>query len=432
MKARRNPLLAILLCVGLPLIAQGSSTRGTWVSSLKQIAEAIWYYHDTYKTFPTDIVDTQGKPLLSWRVRLLPFIERAHLYEEFKLDEPWDSPHNRELISKIPHTYLNPYYADAETVKLGKANVVAPRGPKTFFGIGRPRKVEEIRNPMAVMVMGVDLEHAPIWTEPEDLRFDPADPEKGLGRWKDVVLANKEVRSIRTGSNSKLLEALFSIEESEPIPLELSWYDVINHDSVGGLIKGCFLLSLVYVLAGLVVGLRLMLRKPTSPGEMFFLIIGVQQLVLILAFVVCYRYEILPRSYGGNENQREFWAFPGLAGAFAAIVPVFWFRGSRTWRIFFTVPLIWLAILALDSWSKHQDFSAVEALATIGHPIFMALLAGAMAIISPLLPTTEVIGTRTRWHWAGIVAAVVPLIWFSICWSQGLAVPRDLFVRIRE
>ena len=43
-----------------------------------------------------------GKPLLSWRVHLLPFLEENELYEQFKLDEPWDSPHNIKLLDQMP------------------------------------------------------------------------------------------------------------------------------------------------------------------------------------------------------------------------------------------------------------------------------------------------------------------------------------------
>ena len=39
---------------------------------------------------------------------ILPFLEQQALYSKFKLDEPWDSPHNKALISEMPPTYLCP------------------------------------------------------------------------------------------------------------------------------------------------------------------------------------------------------------------------------------------------------------------------------------------------------------------------------------
>ncbi len=54
--------------------------------------------------FPRDIVgdDKARKPLLSWRVAILPYIGEEKLHKEFKLDQPWDSEHNLKFLSKMP------------------------------------------------------------------------------------------------------------------------------------------------------------------------------------------------------------------------------------------------------------------------------------------------------------------------------------------
>ena len=54
------------------------------------------------------IVDKKGKKLLSWRVQILPYIEQDNLYKQFKLDEPWDSEHNKKLIRQMPRIYMLP------------------------------------------------------------------------------------------------------------------------------------------------------------------------------------------------------------------------------------------------------------------------------------------------------------------------------------
>jgi hypothetical protein len=426
MKSLRKTLLAILLGLASPLLAHGANNRGHLRLNLHQIALGIWNYYGVYKTFPTDIVDERGKPLLSWRVRLLPFIEMDNLYKQFKLNEPWDSAHNRELVSLIPSAYTTPY--DLEDWRTGKTVVVVARGPNTFFGAGQSRKQEDIQNPLAIMLVGA--EHAPIWTKPEDLPYDPADPTKGLGirdeALRFVVLANRKICTIPDGTDPDLLRALFSIEE--PVRLDLFWYEVLNRQPIGDLIKGCFFISLLFIGAGLIILCRLLLRRPTSPGEMVFLILGVQQVVFLVAFMVCYRYHLLPALYEGTENERELWAFPGLAAAFAAIIPVFWFRSFPVWLALFIFPLIWLPILAFESWRLHYDFLPMEALTTIGHPIFMALTGTLMAAISHGDQAKQAIGKRASWHWAGIAAAFVPLLWFLNWSSQGLVVPRELFM----
>jgi hypothetical protein len=57
---------------------------------------------------PTDIVDKNGKVLLSWRVLLLPYLEEGALYKQLKLDEPWDSKHNKKLLEKMPKVFASP------------------------------------------------------------------------------------------------------------------------------------------------------------------------------------------------------------------------------------------------------------------------------------------------------------------------------------
>ena len=51
------------------------------------------------------IYSTSGEPLLSWRVSLLPYLGYVDLYNRFHLDEPWDSPHNRQLLKPMPSEF---------------------------------------------------------------------------------------------------------------------------------------------------------------------------------------------------------------------------------------------------------------------------------------------------------------------------------------
>ena len=75
-------------------------------NNLKQIALAMHNMHDTYNYFPDDDgLDDDNKGNLSWRVWILPYMEQAALYNQFHLDEPWDSPHNINLLKYMPPVY---------------------------------------------------------------------------------------------------------------------------------------------------------------------------------------------------------------------------------------------------------------------------------------------------------------------------------------
>ena len=148
-----------------------------------QIGLAMHNYHDAHKRFPAAAsCDAQGRPLLSWRVQVLPFIEGGRkLYDQFHLDEPWDSPHNRKLIDQMPALYRSPL---SKRMEKGYTSYLVPVGKDTVFppgGKGTP--IEDIKDGTSgtVMVVEVDDEHAMPWTKPEDLTLDPKDPAKGLG-----------------------------------------------------------------------------------------------------------------------------------------------------------------------------------------------------------------------------------------------------------
>src|SRR5262249_61640653 len=70
---------------------------------------AMHTYADQTAHLPPAAIHTKdGKALLSWRVALLPYLEGDALYREFKLDQPWDSEHNKKLIAKMPTVYGSP------------------------------------------------------------------------------------------------------------------------------------------------------------------------------------------------------------------------------------------------------------------------------------------------------------------------------------
>jgi hypothetical protein len=98
--------LGYLLAVAVQRV-QDSADRIT--CNLGSLQYALHLYQDTHGGLPPAILyGKDGQPLHSWRVLILPFIEEHKLYEEFRLDEPWDSPHNLALLPRMPRTYRDP------------------------------------------------------------------------------------------------------------------------------------------------------------------------------------------------------------------------------------------------------------------------------------------------------------------------------------
>ncbi len=135
------------------------------------ISAVMHTYYQIHGRFPPVAVsDVNGKPLLSWRVTLLPFVEQTALYQRFKLDEPWDSPHNYALIGEMPSIYAAPHRPD---VALGTTVFQVFVGPGTAFDPKAPLRLPPTDFPGGPreLLLIAEAAHAVTWTKPEDLPY---------------------------------------------------------------------------------------------------------------------------------------------------------------------------------------------------------------------------------------------------------------------
>lgn len=196
--------------------ARAAARRTQSMNNLKQIALAMHIYYDKYKQFPAAAsVDANGKPLLSWRVHILPYIDQQALYDQFKLDEPWDSEHNKKLAETIPAVYLDPSAA----LKPGQTTYLVPASEGTVFAGKVPLRFQDIRDGTAqtLMVVNVAPERAVIWTKPDDLTVTQENPFAGITTATrtsfEAAFCDGSVRVISDATNPKTLWLLFQAND---------------------------------------------------------------------------------------------------------------------------------------------------------------------------------------------------------------------------
>jgi hypothetical protein len=157
-----------------------SAARAQSSNNLKQIALAMHNYHDAEGRFPPQATyNKNGKPLLSWRVMILPYIEQNNLYQRFHLDEPWDSEHNKKLLAMMPKTYASPQ--DEKSVKEHMTHYQGFFGKGAFFEGKQGIRIADITDGTSNTIMIVEASKAVPWTKPEDVPYDPAKPLPKLG-----------------------------------------------------------------------------------------------------------------------------------------------------------------------------------------------------------------------------------------------------------
>ena len=194
---------------------------------LRKIQLAILNYESANGCFPPseNVRGDDGKSGLSWRVHVLPYFgaAEAKLYSEFRLDEPWDSAHNKTLLKRMPDCYRNsnswlePETAGSDTVFL------APAGRNTVLGTGSVVRFKDVEDGSSVTlsVVEVDKKSAVRWTAPNDYRYDNARPAAKLAFSKDGiglgVTCDGRVHDLKKDWDAEMYLRLFQRDDAQTV-----------------------------------------------------------------------------------------------------------------------------------------------------------------------------------------------------------------------
>jgi hypothetical protein len=196
-----------------------SRARALSQENLKQIALAMHNYASAFGYFPADAVyDKSGKPLLSWRVQILPFLDEGALFKQFHLNEPWDSPHNKKLLDKMPSVYQDPrrekpppwtYYQGFH-------------GNGAFFEGKKGIRFADLTDGTSNTVMISEAAEPVPWTKPEDLPYDSDKPLPKLGGLFEggfhVAMCDGSARFVPATVKPRTLHLVIQRNDGQPIP----------------------------------------------------------------------------------------------------------------------------------------------------------------------------------------------------------------------
>ncbi|MBN2476889.1 MAG: DUF1559 domain-containing protein [Pirellulales bacterium] len=238
--------LGLLLLAALSLSNSGAAReaprRLCCLNNVKQIMLGICNYESAHGRFPPAYTtDAAGRPMHSWRVLILPYIERTDLFEKYHFDEPWDGPNNRKLATETPREYLCPSQPGGPR---GTTSYVAVVGPHTVWQDPEGVPVKSIPDGAPNSVMIVEVADSGInWMEPRDLSFEMARRGLGpngkrLGVWHrnvrddDFTFCSEQVnavsvgfvdasaRSLRPDIPAETWEALLTIDGGESVDVD--------------------------------------------------------------------------------------------------------------------------------------------------------------------------------------------------------------------
>jgi prepilin-type processing-associated H-X9-DG protein len=219
--------LAITALVPRDRYTDGNGHRNQCRNNLKWIGMALHAYHQKYGSFPPAYVaDANGKPLYSWRVLILPFLDEANLRNAIRSDEAWDGPNNVKSTRKGVAVFNCPSELQSQPPSASwpsaLTSYVAVVGPHTAWAGATPRKLSDFKDP-STSILVVEIANSGIrWAEPRDLdvgKMSPGiDSKFGQGVSSDhpgeanVLFADGSIHGLDSSIDPKILSQLLDLD----------------------------------------------------------------------------------------------------------------------------------------------------------------------------------------------------------------------------
>lgn len=195
-----------------------AAQRAVGQNNLKQIAIAMHNYADTYKHFPPAVLtskDGNKTQPYSWRVAILPYLEQAQLYNQYRFNEPWDSENNKLVLAQMPAVYRAPGDKPGSTF----TSYFGLVGKGTIFSRPEGARFADITDGTSNTLMFVESKQDTPWTKPEDIVYSPDEAIPAMGGWYpgyfNVALCDGSVRSLSDKIDEVVLRAIISMQGGE-------------------------------------------------------------------------------------------------------------------------------------------------------------------------------------------------------------------------
>src|SRR5262249_50301364 len=206
------------------ILMRRAAERATTQNNLHQIAIAMFNYESAMRCFPPPAISSKdGKPLLSWRVALLPYLDQLDLYNQFKLDEPWDSPNNKKLLEKMPKVYA-PVRGQTKVPYSTYYQVfTGQEAPFRLDGKAEGPRIANFTDGTSNTFLVVEAGEAVPWTRPDDLPYDAKKPVPRLGgqfqQGFHAAMADGSILFIKKEIDEAILRALINPADA----IEINW-----------------------------------------------------------------------------------------------------------------------------------------------------------------------------------------------------------------
>lgn len=185
LKLETDPTILVKMLTPLLLKSRVAATRATSLNNMRQIGIGMHNYESAFQHLPPAVLTSPAGKEYSWRIAILPFIDHNALYEAYRFDEEWNSPHNSEITANIPLVLRHP-----DSKSPTACNYFVVTGKETMFPLDDSKmSFQNVSDGLSNTLMLVESKQDIHWAEPRDLDFGDEGLLDSLGGFEDGIFA---------------------------------------------------------------------------------------------------------------------------------------------------------------------------------------------------------------------------------------------------
>ncbi len=229
-------LLLVAGCVLVPVAlllpaiqaARDAARMAQCVNNMKQVSVALRMYEEAHGAYPPAVVtDENGKPMHSWRVLILPYLERQDLYQRYDMSEPWNGPNNSKLLAEMPSAFKCPAAGDHAP---GETGIQVITGEETMFPPTGGVRRSDVKDGESNTILLIEAGKTPVkWLEPSDFDFSRLEQgETPQGEHRHLILGTADMSILRVDRNAdpNVLKELATRAGSEAVDMSAIQYQM--------------------------------------------------------------------------------------------------------------------------------------------------------------------------------------------------------------
>lgn len=146
------------------LVTQLESERE--LDKRRTLAKAILNFEQAYGYFPSSVMKHRGGEH-SWRIVLLPMLGEVNMYEAYRFDQPWNSPHNQRVTKRMPDVFRS-QFSDSDS---RSSDWYLIHGKEAATDNERRKSMPDVADGPSDTIIAVEAKLDHHWAKPVDVEL---------------------------------------------------------------------------------------------------------------------------------------------------------------------------------------------------------------------------------------------------------------------